>query len=278
MKIYAFADEASPYIDGQIAAMKRNGLDGLEIRTVDGQSVSDITGARAAEVKLKLQDAGLAVWSVGSPIGKTDIEKDDFGDHLEKFRRTLETAGILGAKNMRIFSFFIPKGKNALDYRGEVIDRMGRLLDIAGDYGVTLCHENEKGIYGDTAPRCYDLLSVFPNLCGIFDPANFIQCGQNTAVAWTMLSSRIKYLHIKDALESGKVVPAGRGAGNLRIIVNSFIHNGGEVVTVEPHLTVFSALSSLEREGQSSEIDGFAYPSPDAAFDAAVAACRELLN
>ena len=98
MKIYAFADEASPYIDGQIAAMKRNGLDGLEIRTVDGQSVSDITGARAAEVKLKLQDAGLAVWSVGSPIGKTDIEKDDFGDHLEKFRRTLETAGILGAK------------------------------------------------------------------------------------------------------------------------------------------------------------------------------------
>lgn len=278
MKIFAFADEASPYIDGQIAAMKRNGLDGLEIRTVDGQSVSDITEAKAAEVKLKLQDAGLAVWSVGSPIGKTDIENDDFGAHLETFRRTIETAGILGAKNMRIFSFFIPKGRNALDYRGEVIDRMGRLLEIAKEYGVTLCHENEKGIYGDTAPRCYDLLSVFPELEGVFDPANFIQCGQNTAVAWTMLSPRVKYLHIKDALENGKVVPAGRGVGNLRIIVNSFMHNGGQAVTVEPHLAVFPALSSLEREGQSSEIDEFAYPSPDAAFDAAVAACREIMD
>ena len=29
IKIYAFADEASPNIDEQIIAMKKNGLDGL---------------------------------------------------------------------------------------------------------------------------------------------------------------------------------------------------------------------------------------------------------
>lgn len=50
LKIYAFADEASPKVDEQIKAMKRNGLDGLEIRNVDGVNVSSITLDAAAEV------------------------------------------------------------------------------------------------------------------------------------------------------------------------------------------------------------------------------------
>ena len=59
MKIYAFADEASPFIDGQIIALKENGLDGLEIRNVDNVNVSDISDAKAKEVRKKLDDAGL---------------------------------------------------------------------------------------------------------------------------------------------------------------------------------------------------------------------------
>lgn len=43
LRIFAFADEASSQIDGQIAALRRNGLQGLEIRNVDGQNVSDIS-------------------------------------------------------------------------------------------------------------------------------------------------------------------------------------------------------------------------------------------
>ena len=41
--IYAFADEASPMIDSQIKALRRNGLQGLEIRTVDGENISAIS-------------------------------------------------------------------------------------------------------------------------------------------------------------------------------------------------------------------------------------------
>lgn len=40
LRVFAFADEASPAISGQIAAMERNGLQGLEIRGVDGENVS----------------------------------------------------------------------------------------------------------------------------------------------------------------------------------------------------------------------------------------------
>ena len=43
IKIFAYADEASPMIDKQISAMQRNDLNGLEIRNVDDVNISDIS-------------------------------------------------------------------------------------------------------------------------------------------------------------------------------------------------------------------------------------------
>ena len=278
MKIYAFADESSPIIDNQIVAMKRNGLDGLEIRTVDSVSISDITVQKAEEVRKKMDDAGLRTWSIGSPIGKIDIEKDDFSAHAEKFKHTLQLADILGAKNIRLFSFYIPQDKNPEEYKNEVIDRLGIFCDIASGSGIDLCHENEKGIYGDVASRCLDLFKAIPSLKGIFDPANFIQCNQDTLEAWKMLGKYIKYMHIKDALESGDVVPAGKGIGNIPEILSEFEAAGGNALTVEPHLTIFSGLAGLEREGEQSQIGRYSYPDAETAFDAACTAIKEILK
>ena len=105
-RIYAFADEAGSLIDNQIKAMKRNGLQGLEIRNVDGENVSSISEEKAREVRKKLDDAGLVTWSVGSPIGKISIEEESFPAHLDKLRRTLDLARTLGCGNLRMFSFY----------------------------------------------------------------------------------------------------------------------------------------------------------------------------
>ena len=276
INIFAFADEASGQIGKQIAAMKRNGLQGLEIRGVDGQNIADISIEKAREVRCKLDDAGLTVWSMGSPIGKIGIESDGFAAHLDKLRHVLTLADVLGAKNLRMFSFFVPEGK-AAEYRGKVMDQVGAMVDVARGSGVALCHENEKGIYGDMADRCHELLTAFPELAGVFDPANFVQCGQDTLEAWKLLRSRIKYLHIKDAMSSGKVVPAGKGIGNLKHILDDFRAVGGNAVSIEPHLSVFDGLKELEQAGNRTEVDAFSYPSSDAAFDAACAALKALL-
>ncbi len=278
--IFAFADEASPMIDQQIIAMKRNGLQGLEIRNVDGQSVAAISLDKAREVRGKMDAAGLTVWSIGSPIGKIDIEKDDFEAHMGQLRHTIEVAKILGAENIRMFSFYIPQGKDPCAYREEVLRRLHVMADAAEGTGVTLCHENEKGIYGDMANRCLEILEAEPRIAGVFDPANFVQCGQDTWEAWKLLGSKIKYMHIKDALfKDNSVVPAGKGDGQVDKILKAFLENGGECLTVEPHLTVFDALKTLEREGEKSRVGGtYAYPSSDAAFDAACQALRELLG
>ena len=277
LRIFAFADEASSQIDGQIAALRRNGLQGLEIRNVDGQNVPDISLEKAREVHKKLTDAGLSVWSIGSPIGKIDIQKDNFEQHLQKYLHTLEIARALGAEKLRMFSFYLPKGQDPAPFRQQVIDRLSRMAELAQGSGVALCHENEQGIYGDVASRCLEILQAVPQLQGVFDPANFVQCGQETWAAWEMLHERITYMHIKDALPDGRVVPAGAGVGNVARILSAFRAQGGDAVTIEPHLQVFSGLAGLERAGDTSDVGSYCYESNDAAFDAACAALKGIL-
>lgn len=276
MKVYAFADEASSSMDKQIAAMKRNGLQGLEIRNVDGINISDITLEKAEEVRQKMEAAGLKVWSIGSPLGKISIE-DDFEPHMEKFRHTLEVAKVLDCNNIRLFAFYIPADKEPQEYREEVLYRLKAMVEAARGTGVELCHENEKGIYGDNAVRCLNIHREIPELKGIFDPANFIQCGQDTVEAWNLLHPYIKYMHIKDARPDGMVVPAGAGIGHVKEILDAFRRQGGDSVTVEPHLTVFEGLRELEGKDRELKVAEYQYPDADTAFDAACDALKKLL-
>ena len=271
-KFCAFADEADKSIDGQIEAMLANGIGYLEIRGVDGENISKITAEKAKEVREKLDANGIAVWSVGSPYGKMKIT-DDFSVHLDKFRHGLELAHILGAEHMRIFSFRVP-AEEAEHYADTVMEWLDDFRSAAKGSGITLCHENEKGIYGDTADRCVKIHKAFPDIKAVFDPANFIQCGVDTKEAWEKLSTYVEYMHIKDAMPEGKVVPAGKGIGNLPWLLERY---KGEVLTLEPHLSVFKGLEALEAD-EKTIIDEFKYPSARAAFDAAVIALKEIIE
>ena len=110
MKIFAFSDEAASELSGQIAAMKRNGLDGTEIRGVNGRSIVKHTVEEAREILRQLKDNGLSVWSVGSPIGKIPLDGGGFPEHLDLLRHTLELAAALECRNLRMFSFYLPEG------------------------------------------------------------------------------------------------------------------------------------------------------------------------
>lgn len=248
--ISGFADEISPDFDTQLQVLQKLGLQAVELRSADGINVSKLTPAKARELKQKLDRAGIHVSSVGSPIGKIGIE-ETFDPHLEDFRRTVETAHILGCQNIRVFSFFIPQGQQAEDFRLPVMERMAALVELAKQEQVVLLHENEKEIYGDTAPRCLELMQAFygDHFKAVFDFANFVQCGQDTREAYDLLRPYIAYIHVKDAKAgSGLVVPAGEGDGRLREILGLLDQSGYEgYLSLEPHLTDFAGLQSLER-------------------------------
>ena len=269
-KLSAFADEADRSLSGQISAMLENGIEQLEIRRVDGQNVVDISLEKAREIRQRLDDNGLSVWSMGSSYGKIKIE-DDFTPHLDKFKRSIEVANVLGTQHMRMFSFYVPVGWET-EHADAVMERLGAFCAAAEGSGVVLCHENEKGIYGENAARCAQIHQTFPQIKAVFDPANFVQCKQDTVAAWERLGPYVEYLHIKDALETGVVVPAGKGVGNLSYIL---AHYQGEVLSIEPHLSLFDGFAELEAKKKTTM--GYCYPSARVAFDAAVAALKELI-
>ncbi len=273
----AFADESSNAFSGQLDALVRNDFQYLEIRSLDGKNVTQLTVQEAREYQRQLADRGLAIWSMGSPIGKIGIH-EDFDAHMDVYKHTLELAGEFGAKNIRLFSFFMPKDEDPSQYRDLVLERMAIFAETAKKFGINACHENEKGIYGDVASRCLQIHQAVPELKGVFDPANFVQCGQDTWKAWEMLHPYIHYMHIKDALADGQVVPAGTGIGNVAAIVKAYGQQGGKVLSLEPHLNAFVGLQNLEREGDRSVVGGMTFASNEAAFDHAAVSLRKIVE
>ena len=276
-KFAAFADESSPILSGQIDALKRNGFDYLEIRNINGKNISDLTLAEAKEIATQLADQGLSVKSLGSPIGKIPVD-GDYAAHLDLYKHTLDLAGAFGADRIRLFSFYIPKGMDPAACRETVLRRMEDFVTLAKPYAVTPCHENEKGIYGDIASRCLDLHRNVPGLAAVFDPANFIQCGQDTLEGWEMLCDYVNYMHIKDALPDGRVVPPGEGIGYVPVLLEKFAAQGGKLLSLEPHLSDFVGLKALEREGEESIVGALSFESNEAAFDHAAKALRCLID
>ena len=276
-EFYAFADETHPEIDLQIRALLRNGLQGPEIRDVDGTNISEITEEKAREVRNKLDANGLVTWSIGSPIGKSELTEDPEVEN-ERLKRALETAGILGAERIRIFSFW----KKDLDpelIANEVIDRLGTFAEIAAGTDILLCHENEKGIFGDNAARCRMILDSVPEIAAVFDPANFVQVGQETLSAWALLHDRVDYMHIKDALSSGDVVPPGLGEGHVEEIAKAYLAQGGTRFTIEPHLFDFGTFKALETTENTSILgEKYYFRNSDEAFDEAVRRFRALIG
>ena len=275
--LFAFADEAGKNLETQIEAMLENSVQGLEIRSVDGENISDISFEKAKEIKSKMDANGLSVFSIGSPIGKIDLIKDDYSAHLEKFKHCLELAEILGAKHFRLFSFYTPEGENPDEYKDIAFERLEDFVDISRGSGVVLCHENEKGIYGDTAKRCLEIHRTFPEIKAVFDPANFVQVSQDTNEAWDMLKNYVEYLHIKDALPDGSVVPSGKGIGNLERIIGEYLKSGKRNMTVEPHLTVFDGLENLEKTGGKLK-NKYVFNSNKEAFKCACDALKGILE
>lgn len=272
LKMAAFADEASAVVTGQMAAMKRNGISLLEIRQVGDKNIAVLSREEAVEIRKMMDDQELGVWSIGSPTGKINLT-DEFAPHLDQFRHQLELAEILGAQHFRLFSFYGADDSEAcFDL---VCERMQSFLDAAKCSDMIVCHENEKGIYGDTAERCLKLYRALPELKGIFDPANFLQCGEDTLKAWEVLSPYVEYMHIKDCNTEGKVVLPGTGRGNLPVLLKKYAEQGGSVVTLEPHLKAFVGLDKLEN-GEKTESAVF-YKNNDESFDAAAAALRKMI-
>ena len=286
-KIYisGFSDEISANFDEQLATVKKLGMTHISLRAADGKGIADYTPDEIrTQIKPRLESAGIGVSSLGSPIGKVFVDDEaGFEKQLEQLETLCWICKMLNCKYIRMFSFYIPEGKNPADYREVVIEKLKKYAAIAEKHGIILIHENEKDIYGDIAVRCKDVLDAVDSPCfkAVFDFANFVQCGEDTLKCWELLKDQVVYIHIKDAVpDDNENVLCGTGTGNIAQILKQAIREEGYTgfLTLEPHLVLFGTLQSLEIAAATDVIKENKYKDGAEGFSAQHAALVEILN
>jgi len=269
IRLSAFADEADGSFEGQLAALKRNGIGYIELRGINGKNISDIGFSEAEVLKKMLDEEDIKVWSLASPIGKVNIN-DDFDAHLKKLEHLCRLTHIFGTDKIRMFSFF-----ESYDHEDEVIRRLKVMTSLAKEYGVMLCLENEKFVFGDNIERVKKLLESVDDLYYVYDPANFVEVGEDSKNCLDSLHGKAYYFHIKDVIaETHETVPAGEGDGLIRELVRR-IGDEDKVLSIEPHLMIFDGYSNFDSTEMKNK---FHFTDNNEAFDAAVNALKAILK
>jgi sugar phosphate isomerase/epimerase len=235
-----FGDEIDPDPAVQAAVLLALGASHIEVRSAWGTNVSELEPQQVATLKEILDEKGLKVSAVASPIGKVDVSLP-VEHEVQRLRQIISVAKGLDTKYIRIFSFYRAEGQSQEDIRDDVMARLGALAAEAAEAGVVLLHENEKGIYGDTPERVLDIMKTVdsPSLRIAWDNANFVQVGVKPYTdGYAMLRPYLEYFQVKDALStSGEVVPSGEGDGELDATIAALKADGFTgFASLEPHL------------------------------------------
>ena len=242
-KLSAFADEVTESFRGQVEFLAKEKVGYIEPRFIDKKNIMDLNAGELKEAKTLIQDHGVKVSAIGSPIGKVRLD-EPFQPHLDKFKHAVELAQYFETPFIRMFSYYAPEGKNIDDYRDQVMECMAAKVDVLKDADVIMVHENEAKIYGHTAANCVDLVETVasPKLRLAYDPANFVWgegITNNVEVCWPLMKPYVVHIHIKDWKLGGKEVGSmpGQGDGQIKELLAELAamkYDG--CMTMEPHL------------------------------------------
>lgn len=238
-RISCFSDEISTQLEAQLEVMKELGIKYLELRTVWEKNVLQLTLTEIRKLKAILDENGLKVSSIGSPIGKVDLDCD-FEEHLTAFHKAIAIAKILETPYIRIFSFYLDD-RDLDACREKVMVRMEVLLGIAKNHDITLLLENEAGIYGEASERIQDIYETMNDarLRGVIDPSNYVVAGEEPFESLKRVHRYIEYVHIKDSIKgTGEIVMAGKGDGQMELVLDFLRYHDRMFVSLEPHLSL----------------------------------------
>ncbi len=239
--ISGFYDEVSTNLDTQIALLNELGEKYLCPRLVDGKNIADYTVEEFVEkVKPRLDKYDIKFSSIGSPIGKVNIDDEaGFEKQLKQLNELVKICEVMDCKYIRMFSFFMPKDSDPAKYRNAVLDKLQQFLKVVEGTSVILLHENEKEIYGDNYERCLDLYHTInhPQFKLIYDASNYIQVGCDPNVAYEAVKEYTVYYHMKDCDgETNVEMPLGLGDTDYKAIFKDLESRNYEgFMTMEPH-------------------------------------------
>jgi sugar phosphate isomerase/epimerase len=229
----AFADEIDADLGVQFEHLVAEGISLIDLRSAFGKNVMQLSDAEILEVRRLAEASGLGFNCVASPINKVTVAEGSAEDEFAKLVRASEIAGLLGINRIRIFS---PEG----DHWAVIEPWMVKQVGFAAQNDLVLMHENDGRYYGSIPTNAQQLFETFgsAHFVAAFDFAISAQLGFYAMKDWfPWLLPHLETVHIKDAREDGKVVPAGEGVGQVKETLSWLNQQGWTgVLSIEPHL------------------------------------------
>jgi len=244
IKFSAFADEVSTDFREQLRFLQSQQVPYIELRFVNKKNSLDLTKEELAEAKMLLDDHGIKVSAIASPIGKVKID-EPFGPHFDRYKHAVDLAHYFNTSLIRVFSYYAPSSGEAVEnFRTEVMERMAQKAAYLNGSNIIMVHENESHIYGHSAENCADIMKTVnsPNLKLAYDPANFVwgdNITDNVDRCWPLMQPYVVHVHIKDWKLGSKDIGAmpGEGDGQIDALLKALadMHYDG-FLTMEPHM------------------------------------------
>jgi L-ribulose-5-phosphate 3-epimerase len=224
LTICLITDEVSPSLDAGLAFAREEGIGTIDLRVIDGRNVLALSRDELDDTAQRVRAAGLSVSCICTPLlkwsppGKTArADGDQFGFELgdrmprDVYKQTFETAEILGARNLRVFSY-LAYDDYCLDDLREPFDD---LLALAEKFDMKVHVENEGVCNVADFAELEAVVTTYrhPRLRALPDIANaYRKSGPASAADLARLLPSTDILHIKDyANAARRFVAAGEG-------------------------------------------------------------------
>ena len=243
-------DEVSPSLDEGLAFARAEGIGTVDLRVIDGRNVLALSRDELAGAARRVRAAGLSVSCICTPLlkwsppGKASQTKgDQFGFELGDrapgvvYAQAFEAAEVLGARNLRIFSYLTYDGYRVEDLREPVDD----LLALAEKFDMKLHVENEGvcNIAGFAELEALVTAYRHPRLRALPDIANVYRRGQPPSAAdLARLLPFTDMLHFKDYSNAAqRFVAMGEGDIPFAALLGATLpaHAGPLTLTIETH-------------------------------------------
>lgn len=225
LPLCAITDEFSPALEAAIPVLREIGILAAELRVIGEKNILDMSNEEWRAAKESLNQAGLRVISIASPVLKCVLpdapaldsrfehdvfaSKHTFEDQPRLVERAFQAAKFFGAGIVRVFSYWrTVEPERCLD---RVAKALESLAQQAAREGITIALENEHACNIATAAETARLLRAVahPNLGIVWDPANALVAGERPFPdGYALLpKNRIVHVHAKDChMENGKPV------------------------------------------------------------------------
>jgi L-ribulose-5-phosphate 3-epimerase len=214
--IGAVTDVFSPDVAVAAPAMRKLGMRGAELRTINGRNVLEADKQELQRALQSLRDNHLEVVAIASPLLKCTLE--DWPAQSRLAERAFEIAAMAGAKIIRVFAGLrVVEPEKAFE---RVVDLLQDLADKAGHRGLIIALENDRACNIATAQEMAGVLAAIDhsNLRVVWDPAAAYISGEKPFPSgYQMLDAkRIALVHAKDCtLEGHKPVWEPIGDGDI---------------------------------------------------------------